>query len=79
MPQYNPPLRDMHFVMHEVLKVCDDLKDLPRYAEVDSDSEVVDLAFDHDGLRIDDLAGVTEVTEATAVGGEVGFGHLPIS
>ncbi len=38
MPQYNPPLRDMHFVMHEVLKVSDDLKDLPRYAEVDSDT-----------------------------------------
>ncbi|MCB2041400.1 MAG: acyl-CoA dehydrogenase N-terminal domain-containing protein, partial [Rhodoferax sp.] len=24
MPTYTPPLRDMQFVMHEVLKVCDD-------------------------------------------------------
>eukprot|EP01034_Spumella_vulgaris_P046638 gene46638-58154_t len=26
MPQYNPPLRDMQFVMHEVLNVVDELK-----------------------------------------------------
>ena len=29
MPVYNPPLRDMQFVMHEVLKVADDLKSNP--------------------------------------------------
>jgi hypothetical protein len=29
MPTYNPPLRDMQFVMHEVLKVVDDLKQIP--------------------------------------------------
>ena len=38
MPQYNPPLRDMHFVLHEVLKVTDELKLLPRHAEVDADT-----------------------------------------
>ena len=27
MPQYNPPLRDMQFVLHEVLKVEDAFKD----------------------------------------------------
>ncbi|MDP3757269.1 acyl-CoA dehydrogenase N-terminal domain-containing protein, partial [Polaromonas sp.] len=30
MPQYHPPLRDMQFVMHEVLKVTDEFKALPK-------------------------------------------------
>ena len=38
MPIYNPPLRDMQFVMHEVLKVVDEYKALPRYADVDVDT-----------------------------------------
>ncbi|MBV8503536.1 MAG: acyl-CoA dehydrogenase C-terminal domain-containing protein [Paucibacter sp.] len=38
MPQYNPPLRDMQFVMHEVLKVSDELKMLPAHADVDADT-----------------------------------------
>jgi alkylation response protein AidB-like acyl-CoA dehydrogenase len=36
MPIYNPPLRDMQFVMHEVLKVADEYKAIPRHAEVDA-------------------------------------------
>ncbi|MBI5716096.1 MAG: acyl-CoA dehydrogenase C-terminal domain-containing protein [Burkholderiales bacterium] len=36
MPQYTPPLRDMQFVLHEVLKVTDELKGCPRHAEVDA-------------------------------------------
>ncbi len=35
MPTYTPPLRDMQFVMHEVLKVVDDFKQMPQYAEID--------------------------------------------
>ena len=35
MPSYTPPLRDMQFVMHEVLKVTDELKAISRYAEAD--------------------------------------------
>ncbi len=35
MPTYNPPLRDMQFVMHEVLKVVDDFKQIPQHAEMD--------------------------------------------
>ena len=35
MPTYTPPLRDMQFVMHEVLKVTDDFKAIPKYAEAD--------------------------------------------
>ncbi|MFZ2858531.1 acyl-CoA dehydrogenase C-terminal domain-containing protein [Acidovorax sp.] len=38
MPTYTPPLRDMQFVMHEVLKVSDELKALPPHADVDVDT-----------------------------------------
>ena len=38
MPTYNPPLRDMQFVMHEVLQVVDDLKQIPKHADVDADT-----------------------------------------
>jgi len=35
MPSYTPPLRDMHFVLHEVLNVTEELKLLPRHADMD--------------------------------------------
>jgi alkylation response protein AidB-like acyl-CoA dehydrogenase len=38
MPQYNPPLRDMQFVLHEVLNIADEFKGMPRHAEVDVDT-----------------------------------------
>ncbi|HEX2010045.1 MAG TPA: acyl-CoA dehydrogenase C-terminal domain-containing protein [Roseateles sp.] len=38
MPQYNPPLRDMKFVMHELLNVVDELKMLPKHADIDEDT-----------------------------------------
>src|SRR6201994_4817844 len=38
MPQYNPPLRDMQFVLHEVLNVVDELKGMPRHADIDVDT-----------------------------------------
>ncbi len=38
MPSYTPPLRDMQFVMHEVLKVTDELKPVARYADIDADT-----------------------------------------
>jgi alkylation response protein AidB-like acyl-CoA dehydrogenase len=38
MPQYNPPLRDMHFVLHEVLGAVDELKLMPRHADIDADT-----------------------------------------
>ena len=38
MPTYTPPLRDMQFVMHEVLGAVDELKAMPRHAEVDADT-----------------------------------------
>ena len=38
MPTYNPPLRDMQFVLHEVFKVVDDLKQIPKHADIDADT-----------------------------------------
>ncbi|MEI6734251.1 MAG: acyl-CoA dehydrogenase N-terminal domain-containing protein, partial [Comamonadaceae bacterium] len=38
MPSYTPPLRDMQFVMHEVLNVIDDFKQIPKHADVDADT-----------------------------------------
>ncbi|PUA17410.1 acyl-CoA dehydrogenase C-terminal domain-containing protein [Glaciimonas sp. PCH181] len=37
MGQYVAPLRDMQFVMHELLRVEDTLKQLPKHAEIDAD------------------------------------------
>ena len=38
MAHYTPPLRDMHFVLHELLNVTDTLKTLPPHAEIDVDT-----------------------------------------
>jgi alkylation response protein AidB-like acyl-CoA dehydrogenase len=38
MATYTPPLRDMQFVMHELLNVTDELKLLPRHADIDADT-----------------------------------------
>ncbi len=38
MPSYTPPLRDMQFVLHELLGVVDELKALPRHADIDADT-----------------------------------------
>ncbi|HRO59473.1 MAG TPA: acyl-CoA dehydrogenase N-terminal domain-containing protein, partial [Burkholderiaceae bacterium] len=37
MPQYNPPIRDMQFVLHELLDVETQLAELPPYAEYGPD------------------------------------------
>ena len=38
MPIYNPPLRDMQFVLHELLDVTRTLQAMPKHAEVDADT-----------------------------------------
>jgi hypothetical protein len=38
MPQYHPPIRDMQFLLHEVLDAVGTLKQLPRHAEIDADT-----------------------------------------
>ena len=38
MPSYTPPLRDMQFVLHELLHVTDELKAMPAHADIDADT-----------------------------------------
>jgi alkylation response protein AidB-like acyl-CoA dehydrogenase len=38
MPTYTPPLRDMQFVLHELLNVTEGLKKLPQHADIDRDT-----------------------------------------
>src|SRR3954471_6660325 len=47
MPSYVPPLRDMRFVLHEVLDVVGTLKQLPAHAEVDV--ETIDAVVEEAG------------------------------
>jgi alkylation response protein AidB-like acyl-CoA dehydrogenase len=47
MPQYNPPLRDMQFVMHELLNVVDELRQLPPHADIDAST--IDAVLEEGG------------------------------
>ena len=47
MPSYTPPLRDMRFVLHEVLDVVGALKQLPAHADVDADT--IDAVLEEGG------------------------------
>ena len=38
MPTYTPPLRDMQFVMHELLNVTEELSAISKYADADTDT-----------------------------------------
>jgi alkylation response protein AidB-like acyl-CoA dehydrogenase len=38
MAIYTPPLRDMQFLLHELFQVTDDLKAIPRHADLDADT-----------------------------------------
>ena len=38
MAQYNPPLRDMQFLMHEVFNVAGELQALPAHKDIDADT-----------------------------------------
>ena len=38
MPSYTPPLRDQQFVIHELLGAVDELKQIPKYADLDADT-----------------------------------------
>ncbi|MBU2289094.1 MAG: acyl-CoA dehydrogenase C-terminal domain-containing protein [Gammaproteobacteria bacterium] len=62
MPTYTPPLRDMQFVMHEVFKVTDEFKALPRHAEVDADT--IDAVLEEAGKF------AAEVTFPLNIGGD---------
>ena len=38
MPQYHPPIRDMQFLLYEMLDAVGTLKKLPQYADIDVDT-----------------------------------------
>jgi alkylation response protein AidB-like acyl-CoA dehydrogenase len=38
MPSYHPPLRDMQFVIHELLGAVDELNKIPAYSDLDADT-----------------------------------------
>ncbi|MBT9500328.1 MAG: acyl-CoA dehydrogenase C-terminal domain-containing protein [Burkholderiaceae bacterium] len=38
MPSYTPPLRDMQFVLHELLNISEEFKMLPAHKDVDADT-----------------------------------------
>ncbi len=38
MPHYTPPLRDMQFVLHEVFHAVEELRHIPRHADLDIDT-----------------------------------------
>jgi alkylation response protein AidB-like acyl-CoA dehydrogenase len=47
MPTYTPPLRDLRFVLHELLGVVDVLKAKPRFADLDA--ETIDAVLEEGG------------------------------
>ncbi|MGH8455712.1 MAG: acyl-CoA dehydrogenase C-terminal domain-containing protein [Stenotrophobium sp.] len=47
MPQYTPPLRDMQFVLHEMLDVQTHLRKLPPHADIDT--ETIDTILEEGG------------------------------
>jgi alkylation response protein AidB-like acyl-CoA dehydrogenase len=78
MPSYTAPLRDMRFVLFELLRVQDEFRQMPRHAELDR--ETIDAVLEeaarfasqvvHPLNRVGDLEGCTyhgdgEVTTAT--------------
>ncbi len=81
MAVYTPPLRDMHFVLHEMLNVTDELKMMPAHADIDADTInavleeggkfAAEVAFpiNHSG----DLEGCTHDKETFAVHAPQGF------
>ena len=62
MPTYTPPLRDMQFIMHEVLRVTDDYKGMPRHR--DADSETINAVLEEGGKF------ASEVTLPLNLGGD---------
>ena len=76
MGQYNAPLRDMQFVLHELLGVEAEWKSMPKHAELDADtinsiaeeagkfaSEVIfplNQSGDEEGCQLDKASGVVK-------------------
>ena len=70
MPSYMPPLRDMQFVLHEVLNVTDDFKHMPKHAEIDADT--IAAVLEEGGKFAEPVqlvlnAEVAEITESSGM------------
>ncbi len=63
MPSYTPPLRDMRFVLHELLNVAEEYKAMPPHAEVDADT--IDAVLEEAGKF------AAEVVFPLNVGGDI--------
>ena len=53
MPQYTPPLRDMQFVLHEMLNAADELAKLPEHEDIDA--EMIDAVLEEGGKFCSDI------------------------
>ncbi|RYD87324.1 MAG: acyl-CoA dehydrogenase, partial [Sphingobacteriales bacterium] len=53
MGQYVAPVRDMQFVLHELLQVENELKQLPKHAEVDAD--IINQVLEEGGKFTSDI------------------------
>jgi len=53
MPSYQPPLRDMQFLLHEVFEVTQEFKAMPRHSEVDA--ETVNAVLEEAGKFASDV------------------------
>jgi alkylation response protein AidB-like acyl-CoA dehydrogenase len=49
MPSYTPPLRDMQFILNEVLHVQDAFKEIPKYAQAEIDADTVSAVLEEGG------------------------------
>ena len=65
MPTYAPPLRDIRFVLHEVLDVVGTLKGLPAHADVDADT--IDAVLEEGGKFASEV-----IAPLNAIGDEEG-------
>ena len=64
MPSYTPPLRDMQFVLHEVLNLGDELNALPPHAE--TDAETVNAVLEEGGKFAAEVAFPLNISGDTA-------------
>jgi alkylation response protein AidB-like acyl-CoA dehydrogenase len=56
MPTYTPPLRDMQFILNEVLNVQQDLQAIPKYADADIDTDTINAILEEGGKFASEVA-----------------------
>ena len=56
MPTYTPPLRDMQFILNEVLNVQQELQAIPKYADADIDADTINAILEEGGKFASEVA-----------------------